>query len=37
MIAPPLTITDAEIGELLQRTEASVGDLYRELSAEGVV
>jgi adenosylmethionine-8-amino-7-oxononanoate aminotransferase len=37
MVAPPLTITDAEIGELLQRTEASVGDLYRELRAEGVV
>jgi adenosylmethionine-8-amino-7-oxononanoate aminotransferase len=37
MVAPPLTITDAEIGELLQRTEASVGDLYRELCAEGVV
>src|SRR6266436_1926862 len=37
MVAPPRTITDAEIGELLQRTEASVSDLYREPRAEGVI
>src|SRR6266446_2746597 len=37
MVAPPRTITDAEIGELLQRTEASVSDLYREPRAERVI
>lgn len=34
MVAPPLTITDREIGELLRRTEAAVADLHAELVAE---
>ena len=35
MVAPPLTISDEETGELLRRTEGAVTHLYEELRAEG--
>lgn len=37
MLAPPLTISDAECGELLRRTDAAVADLHAELRVAGVV
>jgi adenosylmethionine-8-amino-7-oxononanoate aminotransferase len=37
MVAPPLTITDDEIVELLRRTEAAVTGLCAELKAEGLL
>ncbi|MBE9552922.1 MAG: aspartate aminotransferase family protein [Proteobacteria bacterium] len=35
MVAPPLTITDAECEELLRRTDAAVSDFYSELKSMG--
>ncbi|MFI4997678.1 MAG: aminotransferase class III-fold pyridoxal phosphate-dependent enzyme, partial [Hyphomicrobiales bacterium] len=37
MIAPPLTITESEIGELLSRTRAAVLGLEREARSAGVL
>jgi adenosylmethionine-8-amino-7-oxononanoate aminotransferase len=37
MVAPPLTISDDEIVELLRRTEAAVTGLGSELKAEGLL
>jgi adenosylmethionine-8-amino-7-oxononanoate aminotransferase len=34
MVAPPLTITDDEIAELLQRTARAVDGLHAQLTAE---
>lgn len=35
--APPLTITDDEIADLLRRTEAAVAGLHAELIAEHIL
>lgn len=37
MVAPPLTISDAESAELLERTEAAVRGLCGELQTEGLL
>jgi len=37
MIAPPLTITEPEIAELLRRTSAAVLGLQREAKLEGLL
>ena len=37
MVAPPLTITDDEIAELLRRTEAAVAGRHAELIAEHIL
>jgi hypothetical protein len=37
MVAPPLTITESEIGELLLRTRAAVRGLEREARSAGVL
>lgn len=37
MVAPPLTITDEECGELLRRTEAAVRAFQAELEASGAI
>ena len=37
MVAPPLTITDDEVDELLRRTETAVAGLHAELDAEGLL
>jgi adenosylmethionine-8-amino-7-oxononanoate aminotransferase len=37
MVAPPLTITESEIGELLSRTHAAVQGLEHEAKSAGVL
>jgi hypothetical protein len=37
MMAPPLTITEAETGEVLLRTERAIELLYRDAVAAGVM
>ena len=37
MVAPPLTITDAEIGELLARLRAAVKGLEHEARSAGLL
>jgi len=37
MVAPPLTITEAEIAELLRRTAGAVRGLQREAEREGLL
>jgi adenosylmethionine-8-amino-7-oxononanoate aminotransferase len=37
MVAPPLTITESEIGALLSRTRAAVQGLEREARSAGVL
>jgi acetylornithine/succinyldiaminopimelate/putrescine aminotransferase len=37
MVAPPLTISEEECGELVRRIEATLSDFVQELRASGIL